>query len=274
MGLLAGLFVLLASGILDPVLHQTGQQLGLMPTPTAPAASITAASQNTTSPPAVTIPPDPTEEAMTFPTRTPGGEFPTSLPEPSITPSASPAPPTDTPFVVPSPVVPTLAPPVPAAPTVTPDAAPPAPVPVQPSPVRPTFVPTAVIISTATTAPTATPSPTFPPPAPAPPPSFNACQADTDPYAAPNYPIRILYVNKETEVFLLQNVSDAPVNLDGWIMCSVNGSQRLERLPVTLQPGELRELVFPGAAVWNNEERDDGALYNVQGQLISYWFDF
>jgi hypothetical protein len=43
---------------------------------------------------------------------------------------------------------------------------------------------------------------------------------------------------------------------------------------VTLAPTEIKRFVFPGAAIWKNEERDDGALYNPQGQLISYWFNF
>jgi hypothetical protein len=120
----------------------------------------------------------------------------------------------------------------------------------------------------------APPTPTFPPPAAAPPPSFNACQNDPNEYQAPNYPVRILWVNKETEVFALQNVSDAPVDLRGWVMCSVSDSQRYDAMNVTLAPGEIKRFVFPGAAIWKNEERDDGALYNPQGQLISYWFNF
>jgi hypothetical protein len=117
-------------------------------------------------------------------------------------------------------------------------------------------------------------TPTFPPPAPAPPPSFNACFADPNPEAAPNYPIRILSLDKETEVFALQNVSDTPVDLTGWTLCSVNGVQQHNGMNVLIQPTEIKRFVYPGAAVWSNEERDDAALYNPQGQLISYWFDF
>jgi hypothetical protein len=154
-------------------------------------------------------------------------------------------------------VVPTSTP-VPALPTST------------PAPVVPTTPPTPAP-PTSTPAP---PTPTFPPPAEPPPPSFNACQSDPNEYQAPNYPVRILWVNKETEVFALQNVSDRPIDLRGWTMCSVSDSQRYDAMNVTLAPTEIKRFVFPGAAIWKNEERDDGALYNPQGQLISYWFNF
>jgi hypothetical protein len=98
--------------------------------------------------------------------------------------------------------------------------------------------------------------------------------ADPNPYAAPNYPIRILDVDKETEVFSLQNVGDAPIDLSGWVICSVNGVQQFDQMNVVIQPGEIKRFVYPGAAVWDNNQRDDAALYNTQGQLISYWFNF
>lgn len=114
-----------------------------------------------------------------------------------------------------------------------------------------------------------------PPPPPAdpilPPPTYNNCQADPNPGAAPNAPVRIVGLDKVAEVVTLRNVSAAAVNLDGWHLCSINGNQHI---PVsgTLAPGESRGLPS-GGLFWNNSERDDAALYNPNGQLVSYFVD-
>ena len=35
-----------------------------------------------------------------------------------------------------------------------------------------------------------------------------------------------------------------------------------------------RDFAHSGSGfIWNNTERDDGALYNSSGQLVSYWID-
>jgi hypothetical protein len=36
-----------------------------------------------------------------------------------------------------------------------------------------------------------------------------------------------------------------------------------------------RDKGFPGTgqSIWNNSSRDDGALFDAQGQLVSYWRD-
>jgi hypothetical protein len=108
---------------------------------------------------------------------------------------------------------------------------------------------------------------------PLPAPSLNDCQPDPASSAVPNYPVRIYTVNKETEVFTLENVSPESVSLNGWVMCSIQGGEKFDRMNVTLAPGETRRFVYPGAAIWNNDQLDDGALYNAQGQLVSYWSD-
>lgn len=125
----------------------------------------------------------------------------------------------------------------------------------------------------------AVPQPPAPQPAPeapapaGPPPSYNACQED--PYAnqAPNYPIKITRVDKRAEIVYLQNVSNESVDLNGWIMCSIRGNQRHGPIGGTLAPGEQRGFPHSGGNIWNNTSKDDGALYNPQGQLISYWHD-
>jgi hypothetical protein len=111
-----------------------------------------------------------------------------------------------------------------------------------------------------------------PPPA-LPPPSFNNCQADPHGPNAPNYPINIVTVDKRAEAVHLQNVSGEAVNLDGWIMCSIRGNQQHDGIGGVIAPGETRVFYYTTGNIWNNSEKDDGALYNPQGQLVSYWND-
>ena len=112
-----------------------------------------------------------------------------------------------------------------------------------------------------------------PQPKPLPAPSFNNCQADPNAAAAPNYPVQIVGIDKGAEVVRLKNVSDAAVDLTGWKMCSITGNQLHEGIGGTLAPGETKGFGHPGGPIWNNSEKDDGALYNASGQLVSYWND-
>jgi micrococcal nuclease len=68
-------------------------------------------------------------------------------------------------------------------------------------------------------------------------------------------------------------VSDAAVDLNGWRMCSIKGNQLHEGIGGSLAPGETRDFRHTGGNIWNNSEEDDGALYNANGQLVSYWDD-
>jgi hypothetical protein len=124
-------------------------------------------------------------------------------------------------------------------------------------------------------APTATPEPTprLPPPIqPLPPPTFNTCQEDPNPDAAPNYPVYIVGINNGTDVVTLKNVSPDEVDLTGWHMCSIKDNQE-HPISGTLAPYEQKS--FPGSAedIWANSDNDNGSLYNAQGQLVSYWHD-
>jgi hypothetical protein len=145
-----------------------------------------------------------------------------------------------------------------------------------------TPTPTATPLVTAT--PTMTPSPTATtPPSPTitntptptlPPPSFNDCQEDPNPAIAPNFPVRIVTVDKVAEVVTLQNVSAVTVSLEDWSMCSINGNQPHDDIFGSLAPGQIR--TFPnegGSPIWDDSQRDDGALYNADGSLVSYWVD-
>jgi hypothetical protein len=125
--------------------------------------------------------------------------------------------------------------------------------------------------------PSASPSPspsTSPSPSPSQPPSFNNCQDDDSAENAPNFPVRIVTVDKRSETVRLQNVSSATVDLNGWRMCSFRGAQEHRGIGGTLAPGQTRDFPNTGEGnIWNNTENDDGGLYNASGQAISYWDD-
>lgn len=96
------------------------------------------------------------------------------------------------------------------------------------------------------------------------------------PAAVPDFPIRLVRVDKRAETVQLQNVSGASVDLTGWHLCSVFGWQ--EHLPAggtlgSLAPGQSADYANGGDNIWRNDVRDDGALYDATGQLISYWVD-
>jgi hypothetical protein len=117
------------------------------------------------------------------------------------------------------------------------------------------------------------PSPS-PSPAPGPlPPSYNACREDPNADRAPNSPVRMT-VNKRSEVVRLVNVTDSPAPLDGWRICSIRGNQLHATLEGVLAGGATLDVVSEaGDNIWNNNDRDDGALYDANGALVSYWKD-
>jgi hypothetical protein len=121
-------------------------------------------------------------------------------------------------------------------------------------------------------APLPTPVPGATPAPQPPPPSYNNCAEDPNAANAPNYPIKIVTVNKEEETVTLQNVSPDVVSLDGWRMCSIKGNQQ-HPVGGTLTPNETKTFQGPSGQIWSNSDNDNGVLYNAQGQLISYWFD-
>lgn len=132
----------------------------------------------------------------------------------------------------------------------------------------PTKTPTIGIVTptpTATKTPVAaTPTPTLPPP------TYNNCQADPNPNAAPNYPLRITAIDKSAETVTLKNVSAGTIDLSGWHMCSVTGNQQ-HPINGTLAPGASQTYPGPAGNIWNNSSPDPGALYNPAGQLVSYF---
>ncbi len=138
----------------------------------------------------------------------------------------------------------------------------------KPEPPTATSTATATQIATPTaTQPVATATPTDRPP------TFDGCQEDPLPSSAPNYPIRIVSINKDAETVTLQNVGAGPISLSGWHICSITGNQEQQGIGGTLAQGETHNFVNPGGAIWSNSSRDDGALYNANGSLISYHVD-
>jgi hypothetical protein len=54
-------------------------------------------------------------------------------------------------------------------------------------------------------------------------------------------------------------------------MCSINGNQEHTGISGLLTPGQIRLFHYGGpGAIWSDNQRDDGALYNPAGQLIAY----
>jgi hypothetical protein len=117
------------------------------------------------------------------------------------------------------------------------------------------------------------PPPAAPPqPRPLPAPTFNNCQADPNPAAAPNAPVAIVALDKRGETVTLRNVSPEAVDLSGWRLCSIKGNQEVF-VGGVLAPGASQAFPSPDGTTWNNSERDDASLYNPSGQLVSYWED-
>ncbi len=130
-------------------------------------------------------------------------------------------------------------------------------------------VPTLAPIAT----PTEEPTPRLPPPIPPlPPPTFNACQEDPNPDVAPNYPVLIAAIDKDTGTVMLKNVGPDAVDLTGWHMCSIKGNQEHPIFGM-LAPGADHPFPGPAGNIWANSDNNNGSLYNAQGQLVSYWYD-
>jgi hypothetical protein len=194
-------------------------------------------------------------------------------------------PPPTLPFVpatpLPTVALPTVPPPPPVQPSPPPAAAPA--VPAAPAPTLEPIAtaqpvsqqPTVAALASPTREPYVTPTvPPFPDvPPELPGPSFNACQPDPVSLTVPNYPVKIITVDKETEVITIQNISPGPVDLRGWSLCSIQGGEQYSGFDVTLESAQTVRVVYPSAAIWNNDQQDDAALYNANGQLVSYWSD-
>jgi hypothetical protein len=128
----------------------------------------------------------------------------------------------------------------------------------------PTLTPTETSIPsmTPTTMPTVTPTAMVTP---------ISCTAR--PTNAPNYPVRITRIDKAAEIVYLRNQTDTTIGLDGWTMCSITGGQQHLGIGGTLGPAEERGFHHSGSAIWDDENDDDGVLYDNVGRAISYFND-
>ena len=126
--------------------------------------------------------------------------------------------------------------------------------------------------------PTATPAATeqvvAPTAAPVQPPAstvrFSGCEVDPGVGSAPDAPVQIVAINKKAETVTLKNVGSEAVDLISWVMCSIKGGQQ-HTISGTLGAGEEQTFENTGGNIWNNSERDAGALYDGEGRLVSYW---
>ncbi len=134
----------------------------------------------------------------------------------------------------------------------------------------PSRTPTRIATPTASSTPTrtTTASPTATPTLP--PPSFVSCGTQPDAASAPNWPVQITAINKATETVTLKNRSSVAIDLTNWNMCSITGGQH-HPISGSLAPGEVKNFVNTGGSIWNNTSADPGALYNPNGQLVSYF---
>jgi micrococcal nuclease len=100
------------------------------------------------------------------------------------------------------------------------------------------------------------------------------CLDTPDLAVATDDPIQIIEINKKAEIVTLENVGSSPIDLSDWTLCSLTGAQQHEGFTgVTIEAGETRSLLHLGNSIWLNDAADDGALYDPDGNLISYWAD-
>jgi hypothetical protein len=120
---------------------------------------------------------------------------------------------------------------------------------------------------TNTTAPTSTPEP-------APPQTGDVCSRAASAADAPETPLRLVEISKKSEIVTLENVSNNDIDLSDWTLCSLSGGERHGGFDgVIIEAGDTRRLLHSGNRIWDTEGSDDGALYDPDGTLISFWDD-
>jgi len=138
----------------------------------------------------------------------------------------------------------------------------------------PAPTPTATVTPTATATPAPTAPTVTPTIGPTPEPFFGDCTSNPDPARAPQTPLRIAFIDELSENVFIRNVGAEPVDPTGWVICSIFGDEEFLRFTNSgpVAPGEGFSIVRPGNT-WANATRDDGALYDASGRLISYYVD-
>jgi hypothetical protein len=121
--------------------------------------------------------------------------------------------------------------------------------------------------------PTDTPEPTSTP-EPSPAASGDVCNRSASAADAPDTPLRLVEISKKTEIVTLENVSSQNIDLSDWTLCSLAGGERHKGFEgIIIEAGDTRRLVHAGDRIWDTEGSDDGALYDPDGNLISFWVD-
>ena len=98
------------------------------------------------------------------------------------------------------------------------------------------------------------------------------CRQTPDPILAPNEPIAIFAIDEVNETVTLESFSIETVNLDGWTMCSLTGDQVHTGISGDIEFLEFFNFKYDGD-IWDDVQRDDGALYDPDGNLVSYFED-
>ena len=140
-----------------------------------------------------------------------------------------------------------------------------------------TGLPTLTPLPTLTETPTPTPTQTLPTVTgtPLPLPTVTSPPPAT---ATTGGSVVIVSVNKPMEYVDIQNMSNAPVDLQGWRLVSETGNQSCA-LRGVVQPSEALRVWArrgsPGLScrfpinIWNDNQADPAVLYNAQGQEVS-----
>jgi competence protein ComEC len=141
--------------------------------------------------------------------------------------------------------------------------------PSQPTPGAVTSIPTRVP-PLSTRVPAITPTPRAA--VPTPPNSAALCYQEVNEHTVLSGPVVITAVDKKAEVVTIRDISGTAIDISGWTICSLLGSQRHAYLEGTLGANETRPI--PSQAhrpIWNNRARESAAIYNNAGQLVAYW---
>lgn len=108
--------------------------------------------------------------------------------------------------------------------------------------------------------------------------TFDNCQGEPPPDAAPNSPIQIVSIadgrRTGVENVAFQNVTTATVDLTGWHLCSLTNNKEfvIDALnSKVLEAGVTRTFSSANPPVWERNGMNIGALYDPAGQLVSYF---
>lgn len=70
----------------------------------------------------------------------------------------------------------------------------------------------------------------------------------------------------------LKNVGSEPIDLSGWTMCSLRAAAHHAGAGV-IAASETKDFPAPASRSGATAATDYGALFDTQGQLVSYWQD-